>query len=213
MQTKRNEGSADYERKIKKLRKRIRRLSWFPSYQTFTEIGIKGKRNDSVRYRYVNFKECSNKVIVDFGCNLGQTCVKAYKAGAKRVIGLDSQKDTIKMAREISALLKTDIEYYSIDFNGTDYQRYILDILGNDKIDISFFLSVYRTKELKNREGLFQFIIDMTKEKIFFEGHAAPQIDTNEYYSNIFRKFPVRYSFQGYTEERARPFYVVIPKK
>ena len=213
MRTQNDGRGTDYEKKVKRLRRKIRRLSWFPSYQTFTEIGIRGKRDDLSRYRYVDFSVCRGKVIVDFGCNLGQTCVKAHAAGAKRIIGVDGQKDTIGMAREIAALLEADIEYYAVDFNGADYRKRIIEILGNDKIDSAFFLSVYRTKELKDRDGLLGFIIDMTGERLFFEGHADPGIDTDAYYTEVFRRFPVEFSFQGYTQEQSRPFYIVTPKR
>lgn len=211
MRTERNESDSNYQRKIKKLQRRVRRISWFPSYQSFSEIGIKGKRDDIQRYRYIDFSRCKDKVVVDFGCNLGQTCTKVYYAGAKRIIGLDSQKDTIKMAQEIRDFLETDIEFYVVDFNHRDYKKQIREILEDDQIDISFFLSVYRTKELKDRAGLFQFIIDSTQRVIFFEGHADPGIDTDQYYINEFKRFPVDYKFFGYTQERSRPFFEVYP--
>ncbi len=160
----------------------------------------------------MDFSKCKNKIVVDFGCNLGQTCTKTYFAGAKRAIGLDSQKDTIKMAKEISRVLETKIEFYTIDFNDKNFRNKIVDILNNKKIDISFFLSVYRTKELKDRNGLFNFIIEQTNEIIFFEGHAAPGIDTDEYYSTTFKNFPICFNFLGYTEEISRPFYEICPK-
>lgn len=213
MQVERNRYSAVRQKKLKKIQRRVRRLSWFPSYQSFSEIGLKGKRDDSERYRYLDYSKCKSKTVIDFGCNLGQTCVKAHKAGARRVLGLDCQKDTIKLAIEIAELLGFQIEYYVVDFNDPNFKGRINEIIDNKKVDISFFLSVYRTKELKDREGLFDYIIDITKEVIFFEGHADPGIDTEDYYVDIFKKFPVEYRFFGYTQNDSRPFFEVYPKK
>ncbi|MGQ9720650.1 MAG: hypothetical protein ACUVXA_04925 [Candidatus Jordarchaeum sp.] len=213
MSTERDENNLDYQKKIRKLQKKVRRLSWFPSYQSFSEIGIKGKRDDNARYRFMDLEKCRNKTVIDFGWNLGQTCLKAYKAGAKRVIGLDSQKDAIKLAREIANLSNTHIEFYIVDFNRRDYQQKILELLRGDRVDISFFLSMYRTRELKDRNGLFNFIVSLTSEVIFFEGHADPGLDTEKYYSELFRNFSVDYKFLGYTQGNSRPFYEVYPIK
>jgi len=212
MEVKRNENYFNRQKRIKKLGRKIKRLSWFPSYQSFTEIGLKGKRDDSERYRYLDFSKCKGKTVIDFGCNLGQTCLKAYKAGAKRVIDIDSQRDTIKLARKISELLNAENEYHVVDFNNHEYQKEIHTILDGKRADISFFLSVYRTKELKDREGLFNFIISITDELIYFEGHADPSLDTEDYYVDIFKKFPVKYKFLGYTQNNSRPFFEVYPK-
>jgi SAM-dependent methyltransferase len=161
----------------------------------------------------MDLTKCRNKIVIDFGCNLGQTCLKAYQAGAKRVVGIDSQKDTIKLAREIADILKTNIEFYVVDFNHRYYKQKILELLRGDRVDISFFLSMYRTKELKDRDGLFNFIISLTGEVIFFEGHADPGTDTERYYSEVFRNFPINYKFLGYTQGDSRPFYEVYPLK
>ena len=213
MQIARDENNFDRQKRIKKLRRKIKRLAWFPSYQSFSEIGLRGKRDDSERYRYLDFSKCRGKIVVDFGCNVGQTCVKAQKAGAKRVIGLDCQKDTITLAKEIAELLDFQIEYYVIDFNDPDFKEKVNAIIDNKKIDISFFLSIYRTKELNDREGLFNYIIDITDEVIFFEGHADPGLDTEDYYVEVFKRFPVEYRFFGYTQNNSRPFFEVYPRK
>lgn len=213
MQIKRNENSFDSQKRIKRLRRKVKKLSWFPAYQSFSEIGLKGKRDDLERYRFLDFPRCKDKVVVDFGCNLGQTCIKAYKAGAKRVIGLDCQKDTIKLAREIAGVLNLNVEYYTVNFNDPDFKEKINEIISNERVNISFFLSIYRTKELKDRDGLFNYIIDITNDVVFFEGHADPGIDTEDYYIEVFKKFPVEYRFLGYTMNNSRPFFEVYPKK
>ena len=78
---------------------------------------------------------------------------------------------------------------------------------------MSFFLSVYRTKELKNPDGLFKFIIDNTKEIIFFEGHSKRSIDTVEYYMDLFSKFNINVDFIGYSQKDTRPLFLIRLKK
>lgn len=200
----------DRMRKLRKVKRRIRRLKWFPSYQSFSELGIKGRRNEEQRYRYLDFSLCTGKIVADYGCNLGQASIKASQAGAIKVIGLDSQKDTIESALEIRDLMEISaIDYYVIDFNDKDFDKKIKRLFQDGTPDIAFFLSLYRTRELKARDSLFQFVIDNTKEKIFFEGHSKRSIDTVEYYSDIFSKFNLNANFLGYNQKDTRPFFLI----
>ena len=198
------------KKELKKVKKKIRRLGWFPSYQSFSELGIKGRRNDGLRYKYLDFSLCKDKVVADYGCNLGQTSVKAAQAGAKNVIGMDSQEDTISTAIQIRKLLKINtVDYQIIDFNDYDFDIKIRELFKVETPDISFFLSVYRTKELKDRDGLFKFIIEYTKEIIFFEGHSTRSIDTIEYYTELFSKHQLNADFLGYCQKDTRPLFLI----
>ncbi len=198
------------KQRLRQLRRKIRRLKWFPAYQNFSELGIKGRRNDEQRYRYLDFSHCKDKIVVDYGCNLGQASVKATQAGARKVIGIDSQADTIQSALEIRDLLGiSTINYHVVDFNEKDFNKKIKQLFQDEIPEISFFLSVYRTKELKDRDGLFRFIIQNTKEIIFFEGHSERSIDTFEYYTDLFLKFNLNADFLGYSQKDTRPFFLI----
>ena len=148
--------------------------------------------------------------MADYGCNLGQASVKAAQAGARKVIGMDSQADTISSATDIRDLLGLNtITYHVVDFNDKDFDNKIKRLFQDGTPDISFFLSVYRTKELIDRDSLFQFIIDNTKEMVFFEGHSKRNIDTVEYYTNIFSRFKLNADFLGYSQKDTRPFFLI----
>ena len=198
------------KQRLRQLRRKIRRLKWFPAYQSFNELGIKGRRNDEQRYRHLDFSHCKDKIVADYGCNLGQASVKAAQAGARNVIGLDSQADTIQSALEIRDLLGiSTINYHVVDFNEKDFNKKIKQLFQDETPDISFFMSVYRTKELKDRDELFRFIIQNTKEIIFFEGHSERSIDTVEYYMDLFSKFNLNADFLGYSQKDTRPFFLI----
>ena len=202
------------QKELRKIKRNIRKLKWFPSYQSFSELGIKGRRNDDRRYEYLDFSLCKGKVVADYGCNIGQTSVKAAQGGAKKVIGVDSQADSIRIAARISNLLEIDTNVYRvIDFNEIDFNRKIKELFTEGIPDVSFFLSVYRTKELKDPDGLFKFIIDNTKEIIFFEGHSKRSIDTVEYYMELFSKFNINVDFLGYSQKDTRPLFLIRLKK
>ncbi len=200
------------KKQIRRIKRKIRRLKWFPSYQEFSEIGIKGKRNQGERYRYLDFPLCRDKIVADYGCNIGQTSVKAAMAGARRVIGMDCQEDTIDAANTIKGILDVgNLDFYVIDFNSDRFEEDAGKIFNGDIPDISFFLSVYRTKELRDRDGLFRFIIENTRETVFFEGHSDRKIDTRDYYEDVLGRFGVEYRFLGYSQHDTRPFFTVKP--
>jgi len=208
------DGGREWKKRIRKIKRKIRRLSWFPSYQSFSELDIKGRRNDYKRYRFLDFSICRDKIVCDYGCNIGQTCVLAARANAKRVIGFDSQADSIEVANEIKDLFRlTNLEYHVINFNDDDYRGRILNIFNSQRPDISFFLSVYRTKELKDRDGLFRFILDNTGEVVFFEGHSVREIDTVDFYMDLFKRFDVNAIFLGYSQRNTRPFFRIDLKR
>jgi len=186
-------------------------LTWFPNYQTIVEVGLGGKRSNK-RYEYFDLSQLKDTIVFDFGCNLGQACIKIAIAGAEHVFGFDCQRDTLKTANKIIDKMGIEnISYHEVDFNDRDFDRKIDAIVDGDA-DFSCFFSVYRTKELRQRERLFQYIIDKTKDKIFFEGHADPKIDTLEYYDELFRRFGLEYEFKGYSEEQRRPFFMCKKK-
>lgn len=183
------------------------KLTWFPNYQKIPEIGLDGWRSNK-RYEYIDMEKLRNKVVIDFGCNLGQTCIKTAIAGAEHVYGLDCQEDTLELANRIISRIGIDnISYHCIDFNHPGFGERIDDIVVGD-VDFSFFLSVYRTGELLNREELLIYIIQKTNEAIFFEGHANAEIDTLDYYEQLFDRFGLDYQFKGYSEGLVRPFFV-----
>ncbi len=201
------------KKQMRRIRRQIRRLKWFPSYQEFSEIGIKGRRNEEERYQYLDFTLCRDKIVADYGCNLGQTSVKAALAGARRVVGMDCQEDTIEVANAIKGILEVgNLDFFVIDFNSNSFEEETENILSGDIPDISFFLSVYRTKELKDSGGLFRFILENTREIVFFEGHSDRKIDTVEYYEELFRRFGVEYRFLGFSQGDTRPLFTVTPQ-
>ena len=99
-----------------------------------------------------------------------------------------------------------NLHYLNVDFNNIHFNKQI-DEYYPHKIDFSFFLSVYRTKELSQREKLFHYIISKTNKGIFFEGHAHPKIDNREYYDWLFDCFKLKYKFLGYSEGNLRPLF------
>ena len=120
--------------------------------------------------------------------------------------------DTIEVARSIKdSIGLSNLKYLQVDFNSQDFDTQI-DNVFPDEADYTFFFSVYRTKELTQRDRLFDYILKKTKIACYFEGHADPEIDTDEYYQNLFERFGVTGSFLGFSEDGLRPLYCLKKK-
>lgn len=169
---------------------------WFDSYQDIVELGILGKRKAIMRFPYVlDFSCCKNKVVVDFGCSTGHALFEAYYNGATKCVGFEYTQKNVNIINKIARRLRIPVEAHRVDFNSADFEHIIRTIIPN--WDYSLFLSVYRTKELRDRNALLRFIWENTHQGMFFEGHSE-SIDTEEFYSNVFSQLiNAKISFLG----------------
>jgi hypothetical protein len=187
---------------------RIQHLAWFENYHSFPFLGIIGQRSLQ-RFKLMETGLLEDSVIVDFGCNLGQASLKAIQCGAKEVWGIEGMQDTIAVANEIKNIAGCDnLHYLQVDFNDPQFDHKI-DQAIPVPCDYAFFFSVYRTKELTQRDKLFRYILQKTTKGVFFEGHAHPKIDTIEYYEWLFDSLNVPYTFLGYSEQQIRPLFYI----
>ena len=61
------------------------------------------------------FGDIQNKTVVDLGCGTGIFSIGAKLTGAKKVIGIDIDKNSIKTAREFAEKNSLDIEFITQD--------------------------------------------------------------------------------------------------
>ena len=188
------------------LRRRLSSLRWFSNYQSIPLAGLQGERSLN-RFGLMDMSLLRDQVVMDFGCNTGQSSLKAVQAGAREAIGIEGMRDTWEGAIHIGQLTGfQNLRYLNVDFNAPDFDA-IINQQSPAPADYSFFFSVYRTKELVQRDRLFQYIIDKTRKGIFFEGHAHPKIDTLEYYDWLFDSFGLSHQFLGNSEGELRPLF------
>ncbi len=188
------------------LRHRLSSLRWFSNYQSIPLAGLQGERSLN-RFGLMEMSLLRDQVVMDFGCNTGQSCLKAVQAGAREAIGIEGMRDTWEGAVQIGELTGfQNLRYLNVDFNAPDFDA-LINQQSPERADYSFFFSVYRTRELVQRDRLFQYIIDKTRKGIFFEGHAHPKIDTLEYYDWLFDSFGLSHQFLGNSEGELRPLF------
>ena len=194
------------EDRVAALRNKLHGLTWFDTYQSLPLVGLRGERT-LARFDLMDIERLRDQVVMDFGCNVGGASLKAVQAGARRAVGVEGMPDTHALASEIGdAVGFENLSYLNVNFNDPHFDKQI-DEAAPGKVDYAFFFSVYRTKELIQRERLFRYIIAKTQKGIFFEGHADPRIDTPEYHEWLFDCFDLRGEFLGFSEGNLRPLY------
>ncbi len=192
--------------RVDALRRDLEGLVWFENYQSLPLVGLHGERTLE-RFDLMDMDRLQDQVVLDFGCNVGGASLKAVQAGAARVVGIEGMTDTHALAGQIAELVGfPNLSYLNVNFNDADFDEQI-DAAVPHKVDYAFFFSVYRTKELTQRERLFRYIIDKTTKGIFFEGHADAQIDTPAYHAWLFDCFGLKGRFLGNSEGALRPLY------
>jgi hypothetical protein len=158
---------------------------WFKNYQELIELGLDGSRKFGGRFPSIlDFSLFEGKTVVDFGCSNGMSVLQAYYCGASRVIGFEYVQENVDIINAIGKRFKIPVEAHRIDFNEVEWENQVLSIIP--EWDYSSFLSVYRTKELKDRVGLVKFIWNNSKIGLVFEGHSHPQVDTQQFYQKLF---------------------------
>ncbi|MBM3801338.1 MAG: glycosyltransferase [Acidimicrobiia bacterium] len=191
---------------VASLRQQLAALRWFGSYQSIPLAGLQGERSLN-RFGLMDLSLLRDQRVMDFGCNTGQSCLMALQAGAQEAIGIEGMADTWQCAEQIGQLAGfQNLRYLNVDFNALDFDA-LIDQQCPEPPDYSFFFSVYRTKELTQRDRLFRYIVDKTRKGIFFEGHAHPKIDTLEYYDWLFDSFGLGHRFLGHSEGELRPLF------
>jgi hypothetical protein len=126
---------------IQRLTGEITNLQWFNNYQSIPLVRIKGQRSLQ-RFDLMDLNLLRDSVVFDFGSNIGQSCLKAIMAGAKKVVGFDIMNDTLRISRRIQQITGIpNLEYCRIDFNHPGFNRKI-DKKYPGPCDFSFFFSI-----------------------------------------------------------------------
>lgn len=185
----------------------VDKCTWFPRYQEMREVGLEGRRQQGRRYTEIyDFSIVRDKTVVDFGGNTGQAALEACFQGAGQTCSFDVQPEAIDTARVVVDVLGLDIEHNTLDFNEPSYKQDIKDVV--DGWDWAIFQAIYRTKEIKDTAEVFDHIVANTREGIFFEGNGDPELDTDEFYQNIFKRYPFKsIEYLGHCDKR--PAYLL----
>jgi len=140
------------------------------------DVNIVGQRNPKMRLdsfrEHIDF---TDKVVVDFGCNVG--AMLHHLTEIKQGIGLDYDSNCINAANEIAELLGRDnLSYYTHDFDKNSYDELRNIILETP--DIIFALSL--GSWVKTWEQLYSLALEYDAKiilEINNEEEGKPQLD------------------------------------
>lgn len=120
------------------------------------DVSILGQRNPNVRLRnYKKHIDFKNKVVLDFGCNVG--AMLHHLENIKLGIGFDYDKNCINAAIEISKILgRNNLNFFAHDFDKNEYSELKNKI--SEKPDIIFLLSL--GSWVKSWEKLYSLCCD-----------------------------------------------------
>ena len=175
-------------------------------YQSIEEENMVGIRNMEHRYLILDLPSFEGKTVLDIGCSLGMVCVMASKAGAKKCVGIDSNSDTIEVAKKyVDMKGYKNINLLSYDVNkGVDD---LISLIGYKSFDCVFALSIL--KHVKHK-ALFDIINFYTKEICWFEGHNKQGVEKIKKLLEDNLNFK-QINFLGYTNDRGiRPNFKMI---
>ncbi|ACX72526.1 methyltransferase small [Methanocaldococcus vulcanius M7] len=91
---------------------------------------IDGKLAGDILYFAIN--DFYGNVVIDLGCGTGKLAIGSKLLGAKRAIGIDIDKESIKVAKENAKKVNADVEFYCKDIREIDRQ-FINEKLKEDK--------------------------------------------------------------------------------
>lgn len=154
-----------------------KRDNWFKDYQEIPELGMKGQRKGEARYSFYDEEDFRGNTVLDIGCNIGQMSFQAEKWGARRVVGIEYDKEAHLKSLEIKKKLQSNVQFVHDDLDNPFFWNAINDF------DVSLFLSVIDTQELKNRYGILSKLDSKTKKCMYFEGHNRQP--TGKYIKNL----------------------------
>jgi len=143
----------------------------------FPDFNLRAKKqrlSPEFRLQLFDNIDVRGKTIYDLGCSNGFFCFELAKRGAK-VIGIDKNKDTIKLNKLIAEYYDLDIQFFEDDLlDETFYTERM------EKSDIVIFLSVIHhiyNKTQKNPSlfcnKILQILSEKTRQLIFETGQSG----------------------------------------
>lgn len=109
--------------------------------------------------------DLSGKTVLDVGCNGGFYCVEAKRRGARRVLGVDGQRQHVRQALFVRKVLDLDLEFRRLSV-------YDLDPRTTGRFDITLALGL--VYHLKHLVFALERLFDVTNELLVVETAIIP---------------------------------------
>ena len=135
---------------------------------------VMGEPVDHPRESWEVIREClpqdlSNKSVLDVGCNGGFYCVEAKRRGARRVLGVDGQRQHVRQALFVRKVLGLDLEFRR-------FSVYDLTPETVGRFDITLALGL--VYHLKHLVFALERLYEVTNELLIVETAIVPPEQT-----------------------------------
>jgi SAM-dependent methyltransferase len=140
----------------------INNQSWYQTIHLKNGLVTPGKFQTNHRISWLNKFDFVEKSVLDIGCNSGQYCLYAKQAGAKKVVGLDINKNRIYQAKMLALNENTDV---SFNVAGIEHA------INYGKFDIVICIAV--VTEIENVLLALKSIRDITNKTAILEMQLA----------------------------------------
>ena len=148
--------------KLEEYKKWINDQDWYQTIHLKNGIVTSGKLNTEKRIKWFNQFDFYNKSVLDIGCNSGQYCFHAKKAGARNVVGIDVDEKRIYQAGMLA--LNEEID---VDFHHAGIEK----VSEFGKFDIVICIAV--VTEVENVLGALRAIRNATNKTVILEMDLA----------------------------------------
>jgi SAM-dependent methyltransferase len=159
--------------------------------------GVSGERKLSDRQRLIpeDFKDAS---VLDIGCWGGQMMLEAKRLGAKEVVGIEIDKDAVKLGRTFGLkIIRDDLEN---PFFWRNVKRFdvvlCLAILGNMKNQVAVLSNVSQITDI-----------------LYVEGHGSQHKFTKENWMDLFLRYTNFKTIEYLGAVVTRPFFRLSRKE
>jgi len=116
------------------------------------------------RISMINWEDVEGMTVLDLGCNNGQFVLEAARRGAKRAVGIDSS-DCIKGARELSEKEGLNAEFWQLDVESKELQRFC------PRFDVVIVFSLLT--HLKDKVSFVKWLDGIVKYELLFESNCG----------------------------------------
>jgi len=153
-----------------------------PYQSIYTPNGIlvlEGRRTDLVKRReMIDIEDIRNKVVLDIGCNYGNSLL--LMDCAKQRIGIDKEADILTSAVRIATIFEQEIDFRQFNLNQIYTEL--------EPVDTALIFSV--DAHLQTLDGLIDIIKNKVKGIVYYETHEGYKIPDE--ICSLFNKIELR---------------------
>jgi len=178
-----------------------RRKKPYQSFRLGNEI-IEGSRDTLYRFDKLGVHgDLSDKSVLDLGCCIGATSQECYIRNARKITGLDNQKEYVECARDIARYNGHQINFMVYDLIKSRKVIEYVNSYYKEPIDIVFCLAIYKHIGDKMWE-----ILDGIKFKTLYVESSSVKDENTPHVREVDTELKKRYRVTnlGYTHDRSK---------